>query len=230
MGHLESFYECLHELEERIGGQRRLGDGRGPIPRTALGVYFFFEPGEERSASGEGPRVVRVGTQGLTENSKSTLWKRLVQHRGKAKEPGGDHRKSVFRSLVGDALIRRHGLSFPSWNREKGVPKAQVEDEQDLEARVSLQLGSFSYLWLAVDDEPGPDSVRGVIKRNAIALLSNCGKHATDQPSDMWLGRSSSHEPVRESGLWNRNHVDEAFDPAFLETLRELVGRMPPED
>jgi hypothetical protein len=39
-------------------------------------------------------------------------------------------------------------------------------------------------LWLSVDDEPGPQSLRGCIERNAIALLSNYGKLPIDPPSD----------------------------------------------
>jgi hypothetical protein len=31
---------------------------------------------------------------------------------------------------------------------------------------------------------------------------------------------------VRKSGLWNQNHVDEAYDPAFLDRFDELVSEM----
>ena len=224
-GHLRRFYDCLAELEERTGGKRRLGDGRGPIPRTARGVYFFFEPGEARSDSGSGSRVVRVGTHGLTANTKSTLWSRLAQHRGKAKAPGGNHRGSIFRLLVGDSLIRRDGLEFPSWGVKQSAPKDVRALECELEARVSRRLAELPYLWLQIDDEPGPGSLRGVVERNSIALLSNWEKDALDGPTAQWLGHSCSRERVRGSGLWNQNHVDEKYDPGFLGSLEELAGR-----
>jgi hypothetical protein len=87
-------------------------------------------------------------------------------------------------------------------------------------------IGEMPFLWLAVDDEPGPDSQRGHIERNAIALLSNYGKLLLDPPSKNWLGNWCNRKRVRESGLWNSNHVDEIYDPAFLHILDSLVDKM----
>ena len=72
--------------------------------------------------------------------------------------------------------------------------------------------------------EAGPNSRRGYIERNAIALLSNYGKATLDPASRDWLGHFSDRERVRNSGLWNQNHVDEPFDAAFLDTLDDLVS------
>jgi hypothetical protein len=80
------------------------------------------------------------------------------------------------------------------------------------------------FLWLAVEDAPGPESLRGYIERNAIALLSNYKRPALDPASAAWLGHSCDRERVRASGLWNSNHVEESYDPAFLETLSKLVS------
>ena len=95
----------LDERQFEVDGfpQLRACHGRMPWPRR--GVYFFFEEGEVRSDSGSGPRVVRVGTHALTDRSKTTLWNRLAQHRGVARSGGGNHRGSVFRLLVGQALL-----------------------------------------------------------------------------------------------------------------------------
>jgi hypothetical protein len=48
---------------------------------------------------------------------------------------------------------------------------------------VSEVIGKMSFLWLPVRDEPGPNSQRGYIERNVIALLSNDGKEPLDPPS-----------------------------------------------
>ena len=87
-------------------------------------------------------------------------------------------------------------------------------------------IGNKPFLWLSVDDDPGPQSLRGFIERNAIALLSNYGKPPIDPPSDSWLGGYCSREKVRTSGLWNSNHVDESYDSALLDTLASLVERV----
>jgi hypothetical protein len=72
--------------------------------------------------------------------------------------------------------------------------------------------------------KPGPESQRGYIERNSIALLSSYNKAPLDPPSITWLGRHSDRERVRKSGLWNQNHVEEACDPAFLDCLDRLVS------
>jgi len=79
------------------------------------------------------------------------------------------------------------------------------------------------FLWVDIGDEPGPESRRGYIERNSIALLSNYGKVAIDPPADQWLGRHSDRERVKQSGLWNSNHVDENYDPAFLDELETFA-------
>ncbi|MDE0453705.1 MAG: hypothetical protein OXJ63_00160 [Gammaproteobacteria bacterium] len=186
-----------------------------------------MEPGEIRTHSGRGSRIVRVGTHALKPRSKSTLWQRLSQHRGPARTGGGNHRGSVFRQIVGTALIERDAHDCPSWDDGRSNAKRTVKDrEQPLECDVSRVIREMPFLWLPVIDETGPRSLRGYIERNAIALLSNYEKTAIDPPSDSWLGRHCTREKVRESGLWNSNHVNEEYDPAFLVTLGSLVEKM----
>ena len=93
------------------------------------------------------------------------------------------------------------------------------EREQALERAVSTVIGDMPFLWLAIGDDPRPGSLRRYIERNAITLLSNHGKQPIDPPSHSWLGHHCDREKVRASGLWNSNHVEEPYDPAFLDTL-----------
>ena len=231
---LVRFYSLLDRLEEKLGGKRMLAECSGRLDWPTRGVYFFFEAGEERSDSGCGPRIVRVGTHALTAKSRTTLWNRLSQHRGVEKTGGGNHRGSIFRLIVGSALKRREGLVNPlSWGIGSDIGKAADRLEADratlrneetrLEAVVSEYIRAMTFLWLAVDDPLGSGSFRGVIERNSIALLSNFGNDPLDPPSDGWLGRSSDRERVRLSGLWNNNHVDENHDPSFLGILEGLI-------
>jgi hypothetical protein len=221
---LVRFYAVLNELEAKLGGTRRLFDCSGRMGWPKRGVYFFFEPGEQRSDTGKGPRVVRVGTHALTASSRTKLWNRLSQHRGQSKSGGGNHRVSIFRLIVGAALIKRDRLTFPTWGKGNTADRDVRHGELDLERQVSQVIGNMRFMWLAIEDQAGPDSHRGFVERNSIALLSNYDKPALDPPSSAWLGHYCDRERVRASGLWNQNHVGETYDPVFLDTLARLVS------
>jgi len=230
----ERFYELLDDLEVRLGGARVLADCNGRMNWPERGVYFFHEPGEVRAGAGSGRRIARVGTHAVTAKSRSTLWRRLAQHRGTARTGGGNHRGSIFRLLVGIALARHDHLALPpSWGkgndpgaagRPLGMSHADVKRaEAELEAHVSRYIGTMPFLWLNVSDSPGPESERGVIERNAIALLSGRRESATN-----WLGRHSDRDPVRRSGLWNNRHVDESWDSSFFELMEKWIEKTEP--
>jgi hypothetical protein len=222
---LHEFYRLIGRTLRACGGARRLGDGGAALPRR--GVYFFMEDGEERSDTGAEPRIIRVGTHALKAGSSTTLRTRLSQHRGQKGSGGGNHRGSIFRLIVGTALIDRDGLAFPTWDDRRGTASPSLRaGELALEQAVSRVIGAMKFVFLAIDDEPGPGSARGYIERNAIALLSNFGKESLDPPSPSWLGLHCSRERVRASSLWNSNHVDESYDPEFLTRMAQLVGAM----
>ncbi|MCB1470840.1 MAG: hypothetical protein KDK08_27615 [Rhizobiaceae bacterium] len=224
---IEVFYDLMRQLEFKTGGLRRLGDCHGRMTWPKRGVYFFFEPGEYRSGDPRLQRVVRVGTHALAPKSRTTLWNRLSQHRGTTNPPGGNHRGSIFRLLVGEAIINsEQSLPVASWGKGSTAARDIRDLERTHETRVSQYLGDMKLLHLDVPDEAGRDSARGVIERNSIALLSGFREPAPDPPSLHWLGRYSGRERVRRSGLWNNNHVEEAYDPDFLNLLEDLVRRM----
>jgi hypothetical protein len=208
-----------------ISPPRILSTCTGRMHWPLRGVYFFMEDGEVRSDSGIGPRIVRVGTHALTENSRTTLWTRLAQHRGPS-TGGGNHRGSIFRLIVGTALIGRNGIMHPTWGHGNNAPKSIRLEELPLEQEVNAVLGAMHLLCLSIPDAAGPRSLRGYIERNAIALLSNLNREILDAPSTRWLGRHCDRERVRNSGLWNSNHVDEHHDKSFLQTLERAIISM----
>jgi hypothetical protein len=223
---LVRFYTILDELEHRIGGVRKLDDCRGRMNWPQRGVYFFREPGEMRSDTGEGPRIVRIGTHALKKGGSTTLWNRLSTHRGQLRNGAGNHRGSIFRLIVGTALINRDSQNFPTWGEGDSAAKEIRTAEVELERAVSRVIRSMPFLWLSIGDEPGPESLRGKIERNSIALLSNFEKEPIDPPSQHWLGHHCDRSRVRASGLWNQNHVDESYTPDFLDELERLVMQM----
>lgn len=225
--HLRRFYSLMDRLRDRLCGPRLLAECTGRMGWPTRGVYFFMEEGETRTDSGGGLRIVRVGTHALKVGSKTKLWTRLSQHRGQ-KDGGGNHRGSIFRLIVGTALIQRHRYHYPSWGAGNNASASIRASEVTLENEVSRVVGAMPFLWLDVDDSSGSDSLRGIIERNSIALLSNYGAPSLDPPSENWLGRYCDRERVRKSGIWNQNHVDESYDPAFLDVLDRLISSAAP--
>ena len=185
---IRRFYEAMSILEEKIDGTRILSECDGYMNWPDRGVYFFMETGEIRS-NADTARIVRVGTHALNFGKKTTLWSRLKAHQGTVSTGGGNHRESVFRKHIGYALIEKYGLFYEKWGVGSSAPRSIRDSEFPLEKMVSDIVRHMPFLYLAIDDESGPDSLRGYIERNSIELLSNYGKTpTTDPPSDDWLG------------------------------------------
>jgi len=235
LNQINRFYEILRDLEDRLGGKRHLADCHGKMNWPQRGVYFFFEPGEKRS-SGLGLRVVRVGTHALKKGAKTTLWNRLRTHRGTLsgrRAGGGNHRGSIFRLHVGTAILRKEGLEecYPTWGVGSSASGEIRDRKYPIEKKVSQHIRVMPFLWLKVDDAPGPQSQRAYFERNLIAFLSNYGKLETsaaiDPPSPGWLGFHCTNVKVRRSGLWNADHVtEERWEPALLDEFEVKVRRL----
>jgi hypothetical protein len=219
---VERLYQLLAVLTEHVGVYRMLRDCTGRDGWPSHGVYFFFEPDEVRA---DGTlRLVRIGTHALTQQSRTTLWTRLSQHRGPV-HGGGNHRTSVFRHHLGAALIRRAGgpdALVGAWlNRHRSAAWATAE--ADVEREVSRYICGMPFLWLSVPNRSDGTSDRGYVERNCIALLSGCGG-STNEPTPGWLGHHAVSEKVRASGLWNVHHVDDRdYDPRVLATIESLI-------
>jgi hypothetical protein len=111
------------------------------------GVYFFMEAGEGRRESGAGTRIVRVGTHALKENGSTLLWTRLAQHRGGLATGSGNHRGSIFRVIVGSALIAQRGYDYPSWGNGNNAARDIRAGERELECEVSGVICAMPVLW-----------------------------------------------------------------------------------
>jgi hypothetical protein len=224
---LDRLYSLLDDLEQRVGGKQQLKDCDGYMDWPDRGVYFFFAA-DERRAHNDSLRLTRVGTHAVSAGSGTTLWNRLRTHRGALSgtyEDGGNHRGSVFRERVGEALVERHRLhdEYSRWGDGSSADRDLRLQELDLEQRVSDYIRELPFLWVDIDDEPGPESDRAYLERNTIALASNYGKEPIDPRGDGWLGTNSPSEKIRRSGMWNVDHVDESCDPAFLDRLAGAV-------
>jgi hypothetical protein len=218
---LVRFYRLLGELEVLNHGTHRLAQARPTDAWPSRGVVWFYERGEQRHDTGTGPRIVRVATHALKPELNSTLWDRLAQ------DSAGSHRGSVFRTVIGLSLRDLMGNTEPAgWGRGIAAAPGTEKQEATLEAAVSLYIAQMPFLYLTADDEPGPMSLRGFIEKNSIALLSNYARAPVDTASPNWLGRRCTREKVAQSGLWNIQHVDEAYDPSFMDAMKTLMEDM----
>lgn len=214
------FYELFRQLENGLGDLRTMRDCDGKLVWPRRGVYFFLDPKEPCDLSPGHSRVVRVGTHGLKAESHSTLWGRLRTHRG-TRDGGGNHRASVFRRHVGEALMASGSVEVKvsTWNNPRPKSADALSQESILEKAVSSYIGRLKLLWLDVPDAPGPSSDRAYLELNAIALLS----HASDVPSAHWLGHKSPNKAIRSSGLWNVSNAKGQLDSDFLSLLAQYI-------
>jgi hypothetical protein len=231
---LNRFYTLLADLEATVDGTRTLSECHGRLDWPDRGVYFFFHPTETR-ADADDLRITRVGTHAVSAGSSTTLWDRLRTHRGAKRgsyEGGGNHRGSVFRKRVGEALIEREGChdEYPEWGVGSSAARDRRLAELPMERRVSEYIRDLPFLWANVDDTPGPDSDRAYIERNAIALVSNRNRDAIDPRSTDWLGHHCPAADIRASGLWNIDHVTDSYDPGFLDRLADAIEDTSPLD
>ncbi len=230
---LKRFYAAMESLESILGGKRKLANCDGRMSWPNKGIYFFFEACENRDHSGQGMRVVRVGTHAITETSRTTLWKRLYQHKGNSTNGGGNHRGSIFRLLVGEALQRPRngGRICQSWAKGSSAAANIRQGELVFEQEVSQYLGNnMPFLWVNVPCR----HQRQEIEAYCIRLLTNSGApERLDPPSENWLGGMSPRAIIRASGLWNQNHADRNWteppvgQPTPVDLFTELIQRMP---
>jgi len=226
---IKYFYQILNLAENTTNGKQILGTKGKPSNFPDRGVYFFFEPVENRCEFGSGFKVIRVGTHALRLGSKSSLWDRLRQHKGyvTGRHPlGGNHRGSIFRKHVGNAIINKNKIPLSqseNWGCGSSSSKEIRDREYPIEIEVSKYIRSLPFIWMEIYDPSGPESVRGYIERNSIGLLSNCMKYKIDQPGPNWLGFYTNNSAIISSGLWNVNHVSDEYDSSFLEVLRKLI-------
>jgi hypothetical protein len=213
----------------------RISNGEGaPRLRELLagelpshGVYFFFDDAEATRFSKLLPRLVRVGTHGVSLGSVATLRNRLRTHFG-TRSGGGNHRASVFRLHVGRAIIERDGLQkqFPNWGKGQSAPKEVTQQEINMEALVSEYIGNLRVLFIPVSDPASSGSLRATIEKQFIAMFTEklC---PIENRSSGWLGHFSDKATIRETGLWNVRDVGEEYDLKFLAFLQSLLKRLP---
>lgn len=179
------------------------------------GIYFFYEKGEVWG-HGEGqPRIVRIGTH-RDGNFRSRISEHFLLNEAKvnfdATKPP-PHDRSVFRKNIGRALLNRsHDRYLVVWdidfmkkeNLEKYAYLREIETERRIEAEVTRLLrDNFFFRFVVVEGQAERMGSKGLEAR-LIATVARC---SACRPSPDWLGQYSPKEKIRQSGLWQVQHL-----------------------
>jgi Peroxide stress protein YaaA len=164
------------------------------------GLYFFYERGE-RSAHAPAGRIVRIGNH---PRAQGRLIGRLNDHfNGRF----GPKNFSVFRRYLGGALMRRQDARCHCLDPAPGQGHWEKQDARPCslcagaESKVSELLASaFTFRCVRIDDP----AERNDLEKCLIATVAAC---RICRPSDSWLGHYAYLPVVRDSGLWNAQHV-----------------------
>ncbi|WP_417308191.1 hypothetical protein [Devosia sp.] len=189
----------------------------------AQGLYVIFDPSEPSKYSDSLSRIVRIGTHGVALGSKSILRTRLRAHFGQ-RDGSGNHRASIFRLHVGNALIARDGLAdaYPHWGIGMSADPTIKRAENDLEQLVSREIGRLSFTFLEIRDPSSPKSQRAILEHSFINYLAADGI-PIEIPTKHWLGQHSPVEAIRNSGLWNIQHVGGRYDTRAFCRVRQYL-------
>lgn len=162
------------------------------------GVYILFERNE---FGHNGDRIVRIGSHTGNDN----LVKRLEEHFLKENKD-----RSIFRKNIGRALLNKNSDSYLDiWDIDLTSKKAREEyrpfikrDYQELiEKQVSDYIrDNFTFSVIEVLDR----EERLSLEKRLIKIVSSCNEC---YPSNHWLGKFSTIDKIRMSGLWQSQHI-----------------------
>ena len=97
----------------------------------------------------------------------------------------------MFRKFLRNAIGQKSsGLMHDNWGQGQTAPKAIRDNEHPHEVRVSGYLADMTLLFVSIPDASVPDSMRGIIESNAIALLIGCRESSPDKPGSNRLVKS----------------------------------------
>lgn len=210
-------YSRIDTLVSQTDGIRLFRECNSKMYWPKKGVYLFVDYNEFSPVSANIPKIVRVGTHGVSSGSKTCLWDRLKTHQG-LKNGGGSHRSSVFRLHVGNALIKRDGIQCSTWALGQNASKEVRFSEQYLEKMVSEYIGDLGVIFIDINDESSSQSLRAFVESNLIAVLSTIN-YSMDFSSPDWLGYFSNKSEIRGSSLWNINATSAKLSPDFFTQL-----------
>lgn len=183
------------------------------LPRN--GIYFFYENGETWGHGERKSRIVRVGTS-KDGNFRSRISEHFLFDESKmsfdANRPA-PHDRSIFRKNIGRALLnQRRDKYLQIWEIDFTSHKQRMnfghlrdmKKEKEIEQEISRILRfNFSFRFIELEGQTKRMGATG-LESALIGSLSHCD---LCEPSTTWLGNNSPIKEIRESGLWQFQHL-----------------------
>ncbi len=198
------------------------------------GIYAFYERGESWGHGGRRPRIVRIGTH-RDGNFRNRIAEHFLLTGDKrmdfdATRPA-PHARSVFRINLGRALLHRARDAYLDvWNIDFTTRRARAEHghrrdiakEKAVEAEITRRLREdFAFRFIIVNEQTRRMGAEG-LERRLIGTLAGC---AQCRPSAAWLGHASPVERIRQSGLWQVQHLGAAgLEAAHQAAVTEAIA------
>ena len=182
------------------------------------GIYIMFEEGETFQGL---DRIVRVGTH----DGDGNLYKRLKEHYVNENKD-----RSIFLKRVGSAILAKNKDPYLDvWEVDTTTPenknKVQAQLNPEQEQQITQQAvahirNKISFVVFEVKTK----EERLCLEKKIIATLSKAAKDGFIKPSQGWLGNFSPDPKVRQSGLWQSQHLDgEPLTSAEFDKLKQIV-------
>ena len=182
------------------------------------GIYIMFEEGETFQGL---DRIVRVGTH----DGDGNLYKRLKEHYVNENKD-----RSIFLKRVGSAILAKNKDPYLDvWEVDTTTPenknKVQAQlnpahEQQITQQAVAHIRNKISFVVFEVETK----EERLSLEKKIIATLSKAAKDGFIKPSQGWLGNFSPDPKVRQSGLWQSQHLDgEPLTSAEFDKLKQIV-------
>lgn len=172
------------------------------------GIYIIFEKGE---TLGELDRIVRIGTHEADNN----LITRLNQHFS------GNKNGSAFRKYIGFCIISQENPKYlPTWKLKSSQhEEVNKKYERELEECISHYIKKHtSFIVFEVNTK----EERLFWEKKLIATLAQSDE---TKASDNWLGNHSPELKIKQSGLWQTQHIKaEILTDDEFDELVKLVG------
>jgi len=218
----------LHEQLERLP-PIRFPFHLGSLP--ANGIYFFYEGGDASCHGSCEHRIVRIGTS-KDGNFRGRIEEHFLVGRLEdvrmAPDRAAPKDRSIFRKNLGRALLNRDGDGYLGvWdadftsrrNRDAHGHRRDTAKEERVEAEVTRILRKrFSFRFIILEDETERMGSSG-LESHLIGTVAQCRECS---PSDTWLGNSSPKPQIRESGLWQVQHLG---SPVINEDDKRIILR-----
>ncbi len=181
----------IYNLLERIP---EIGFKSNKADLPLNGVYFAYEASESVNIGGNMfRRVVRIGSH----LGQGNLFNRIRSHYGQVNSLKGNSGRSVFRKLIGAAIIKRENIGevkLHDW-LEETTP-------EEIEHKVSKYLrDNVTFRCIAIEKKDERLEVESY-------LISLFARIEPGKQSPGWLGNDSHCPKVRAYGIWNRKDTD----------------------